>query len=356
MAKKAILLNTPARVKPGEGLQHLKENTPDEMRKYCAHNGYEIATELSAEQEFLYEKETVLATTILKIAEEGHEVVIVSAQQLAEQVQGDKIDLQLASLVSQNRLKSETLVHPCFVAPVGSNRRIWRYLSLPKFLDLLQSSCLHFTRIDEMQKFDAHEGISSTVAMKKYIEDVRQGVKPPPYPDMTPTQFVQMFGRADIDANLSKWFFVNCWHMSDHENFAMWKIYSEQFGVCIESQYENLRDCFTDLKWSYYSNKYKVYIGTVSYFNTETEFIRRDNVFWTLLSKRREYVYETELRCIISDYEQPSSVRPKVDLAKLINSIRVNPEAPEWYQQSIVDLCNKYGMGQKLITRSSLQL
>ena len=34
--------------------------------------------------------------------------------------------------------------------------------------------------------------------------------------------------------------------MNSFENFAMWKIYSDFFGVCIQSTYQDLFDCFED--------------------------------------------------------------------------------------------------------------
>ena len=142
--------------------------------------------------------------------------------------------------------------------------------------------------------------------------------------------------------------------MSEHENFAMWRVYSEQFGVCIETQYDDLKNCFMDQKWDYYASQNKIYIGKVDYIDSETQFIRRDNSFWTYLTKRREYSYENELRCVVIDWEQPNFVRPKVDLSRLIRKIRLNPEAPSWYQATVFDLCQKYGLDTGIIVPSAL--
>lgn len=40
--------------------------------------------------------------------------------------------------------------------PLNVDRRLWRYMSLLKFVDLLQRSCLWFTRLDRFQ--DPYEG------------------------------------------------------------------------------------------------------------------------------------------------------------------------------------------------------
>jgi Protein of unknown function (DUF2971) len=205
-----------------------------------------------------------------------------------------------------------------------------------------------------MKKFDASEGVSSTIAMKRIVQQVAENKIAPPIPEFTREEFLHFFGSSQSDDLLNKMHFINCWHMSEHENFAMWKIYSEQFGVCIESQFDDLKNCFVDQKWDYYANKSKIYIGRVDYIDSETQFIEKGNSFWTYLTKRREYSYEHELRCVVLESSQPSFVRPKIDLLRLIRKIRLNPEAPSWYRATVVDICQKYGIDRNLVVSSAL--
>jgi hypothetical protein len=353
MATKAILLNTldftdrPKDPAPIAVLLH-------EMKEYCKRNNYTVIAEVNSQQKFIYEKNTPLAKLILENSTGADDIVIVKLGKNYEQVEGDTIDPELTRLVSENRLRTEQIEHPCVAPPKDGNTRIWRYLNLPKFVDLLQSSSLHFTRVDEMRKYDASEGVSSTLAMKRLIQQVAENKIESPIPELTREQFLRIFNSSQSDDLLNRVHFINCWHMSEHENFAMWKVYSEPFGVCIESRYDDLKNSFVDQKWDYYANKHKIYIGKVEYIDSETQFIRRDNSFWTYLSKRREYSYENELRCVVTEWDQPSFARPKVDLSRLIRKIRLNPEAPSWYHATVVDLCQRYGFNPSAIVPSAL--
>lgn len=353
MATKAILLNTldftdrPRDPAPIEVLQL-------EMKEYCKRNNYIVIAEVNSQQKFIYERNTTLSKLILENSNLADAIVIVKLGKNYEQIEGDTIDSDLSRLVSEKRLRTEPIEHPCVSPPNDGNARIWRYLNLPKFVDLLQSSSLHFTRIDDMRKSDPSEGVSSTIAMKRLIQQVAENKIDSPDPNLTREQFLQVYGGSKRDELLGKVDFINCWHMSEHENFAMWKVYSEPYGVCVESRYVDLKNCFVDEKWDFYGNKNKIYIGKVDYIDSETQFIRPDNSFWTNLSKRREYGYENELRCIASDWDQPSFVRPKVDLKRLIRSIRLSYEAPTWYFSTVADLCKRYGIDPNLIVRSTL--
>jgi Protein of unknown function (DUF2971) len=353
MVTKAILLNT------GDFTDRPKDPAPiavllQEMKEYCKRNNYTVVAEINSQQKFIFERNTPLARLIHESSTATDDVVIVRLGRIYEQVEGDTIDPDLTRLVSENRIRIEPIEHPCVSPPSDGNTSIWRYLSLPKFVDLLQSSSLHFTRVDEMRKFDPSEGVSSTLAMKRFVQRVAEHKIEPPISGMTHEQFAKFYGSTEVDDALVKMHFINCWHMSDHENFAMWKVYSETYGVCIESQFDDLKNSFVDQKWDYFSNKYKIYIGKVEYIDSETQFIRRDNSFWTYLSKRREYSYENELRCVLTESNQPNFVRPKVDLKRLIRKIRLNPEAPTWYHATIVDLCLKYGFNPSKIAPSAL--
>lgn len=356
MPVRAILLNTQDysdRPKDPQPVEVILQ----EMKEYCRRNNYQVIAEITSQQKYIYAKNTQISKLILENAASNDDIVIVKFGSNREQVEGDTIDSDLTRLVSEKRLRTEPIEHPCVSPPRQGNTRIWRYLSLPKFVDLLQTSCMHFTRVDEMRKYDSSEGTRLTIAMKRVIQQVAEKKIEPPIPNVTREQFLQMFGSSNSQAEdwLNKVHFINCWHMSDHENFAMWKVYSEPFGVCIESRFEDLKNCFVDKKWDYYANRHKIYIGRVEYIDSETQFIRGDNSFWSYLTKRREFSYENELRCVATEWDnQPSCIRPKVDLTRLIKSIRLNHEAPAWYFSTVADLCQRYGLDSKLLVRSAL--
>lgn len=229
MATKAILLNTldftdrPKNAAPMSVLLL-------EMKEYCKRNNYTVIAEVTSQQKFMYEKNTSLSKLVFENSTETDDIVIVKLGKNYEQIEGDTIDPDLSRLASENRLRTEGIEHPCVSPPNDGSTRIWRYLNLPKFVDLLQSSSLHFTRVDEMRKFDPSEGVSSTLAMKRVIQQVVENKIDSPIPELTREQFLQMSNSSQSDELLSKVHFINCWHMSEHENYAMWKVYSEPYG------------------------------------------------------------------------------------------------------------------------------
>ena len=103
---------------------------------------------------------------------------------------------------------------------------IWRYLDLPKFVSLLQTRRLYLARGDRFD--DPFEG-SLTLpdqARRDYLLSLAQ------------KQGIDAERMAQkVIPTLKKKTFIQCWHISDHESIAMWKIYSAR-GVGIALQTE----------------------------------------------------------------------------------------------------------------------
>ena len=87
-------------------------------------------------------------------------------------------------------------------SPDSENSRVLRYMDLPKFLDLIQTSELHFTRLDQLE--DPYEHAIQTAACRRRPSD-------------------------------SETMYVNCWVLSEYESAAMWTIYGGDSGVAVQS-------------------------------------------------------------------------------------------------------------------------
>jgi hypothetical protein len=124
-------------------------------------------------------------------------------------------------------------------APDG-DQPLWRYMDLPKFIDMLQRKSLWFTRLDQFA--DLYEGELTTPTADLFAERRRA------------TGF-----RGGI--NQEKWRkirCVNCWFTGSQESAAMWPIYAKDSGVALRSSIARLQDCFppevTGGSWAIYGS------------------------------------------------------------------------------------------------------
>lgn len=162
--------------------------------------------------------------------------------------------------------------HPAFQTP-SIKCTIWRYMSFAKFVWLLAHEKLYFARLD--QHGDWWEGLmpeSLDYDKQKYIR---------------------------FNA------YINCWHMNNRESDSMWKIYGNQNveTVAIKSTVGRLIE-------SLVKSSRSIHIGKIDYSERN---INKDNLYFPVTCKRKEFQHERELRlCLSSD----NSFNPP-DLSKL---------------------------------------
>lgn len=130
-----------------------------------------------------------------------------------------------------------------FAAPEASY--LWRYMSLGKFLSLIQNQTLYFSSIARLKRVERHEGryVHPKNACAAYrAEEKRLDEKCGEssfLPPLTPDQY-----RASAEEDFLHSLFVNCWHCADHESFAMWKVYALHEGVAIRTTAARLQSSF----------------------------------------------------------------------------------------------------------------
>ena len=144
-------------------------------------------------------------------------------------------------------------------------------------------------------------------------------------------------------------YFVNCWHSSEFESDAMWKIYADQSaGVAIKTDFASFSDSFVDDQI--------VYIGRVTYIDYNANFAPEGNSMGPLLYKRNHFQHEQEVRAILSasppiGHQEPGRM-VKVDLTKLIHEVRVSPLAPTWVSDLVTSMVSRYGLQAPVGTSS----
>jgi len=213
---------------------------------------------------------------------------------------------------------------------------IWRFMTLEKLLDLLQSQRLFFAPLRSMKDpFEGHMPRENRAWLLEQIGDQLVG---------------SGFAEGDIYKFLREIQFINCWHASTDESAAMWSLYSG--CVAIRTQFDTLQDCLA-------ATNLPITLGMVRYldFSQLGTAPKPPSVRITHL-KRRSFEHEKELRasicCPHRVHNEPLSGLPvPIDCKKLIRDVVVDPEAPSWISSVVQDVVKKYGFSFE-VKRSDL--
>ncbi len=191
---------------------------------------------------------------------------------------------------------------------------IWRYLTLPKFLSLLNCEQLYFSRYDKF--FDAQEGVLTDLD-KKFCDSI------------TP-RLSHKIGCV----------YINCWVISDVELYLMWLAYSSiDEGVAIKTTVGNLIDSLDS------KDERDIFISNVDYIDYQNQYtFDKSKGFVVLLApffcKGKYFQQENELRLVHIDFDLSceDSVFGKlfsVSLETLIDEIWISPKAEAWFANVI---------------------
>lgn len=231
--------------------------------------------------------------------------------------------------------------HPEFHEP-DINSLIWRYMTMGKFVSLLHTGSLFFSRIDILD--DAYEGRLPRPTYEMMSPNVRR-----------------------LYEQFRPYLVVNCWSMGEQESVALWDRYvGSGEGVAICSTFARLKDSFNnegDLA------NVRVHIGQVSYVDFTTHSLiggpddLAPNIYKPLLHKRRCFDFEHELRVVLIGCANDSlsqqcakigGVYVPVDLVALIGRLHVAPRSRSWLLAGVKSLASKYGLPENLVVTSDL--
>ncbi len=223
--------------------------------------------------------------------------------------------------------------HYCFQPPADENVKIWRCMDFTKYVSLLSSETLYFSRSDRFG--DPYEGATSHANTS-----LRQNVyKDKPIPK-------EMLEKYSIFAEwVRQWTYINCWHMNEYESAAMWKLYARiDEAVAIQSTYRKLKNCLSK----------NVLVGVVHYIDYETQWLPEGNTRWPFVHKRKSFEHERELRALIQDIpskdkftltgmsNNETGKTVPIDLNGLIESVLVFPNSPKWFSGLVKEITSKY--------------
>jgi hypothetical protein len=240
--------------------------------------------------------------------------------------------------------------HDAFEQPSNPRCFVWRYMSLPKLLDLVETSELFYASASLMP--DKFEGTITKRDLRSLRHDAKQAGQ-----DFAATGF------GSLMADVRRGTFLNCWCMHEIESDAHWRIYgSGDIGVAVRSSYDRLVRLTPECD----------NIGCVRYIDYDSARVLHGNVLATLMHKRREFAHELEVRLVRWITEEgrkltltgptttrlsrrdpslrsyPYGVRVKIDLDALIESIWISPYAPDWHAEAINSYLRRVGLDRRL--------
>lgn len=215
---------------------------------------------------------------------------------------------------------------------------IWRYMDIIKFLDLIQTQQLYFSNIENFN--DPYEGFVSSDYKKMELKNFKT---------IEEKNLYEIEKKEEL-----KNYFINCWHVNDYENVAMWKAYTDSNnGIAIKSTIGNLTVAIGEKNYKNKEYNRSVSFGKVEYIgelsDEEILKIKSKTIFndktKILLYKNISFEAENEVRLIIKK-ENTNNYYCKldVDINKLINEIYIIPTAPAYYRHIIEKLIEKYNI------------
>ena len=235
-------------------------------------------------------------------------------------------------------MPADTTTHPAFARrqPRDDSVKVWRYMDLLKFIVLLQSSSLHLARADTLGNL---EGMFSSVEEKSEDGQRRS--------DDDILDHVRKMSRHFI--------YASCWYSGDVENALMWRAYGTSDGVVVQSTYAKLRDSIDQRS----AEMPPVHIVPIRYHGYKGgSDISCLDLTERFTYKRHEFTSEKEIRVICQwNGQEETLLRElsqfvKVDLASLVESIRMHPGAPSWKRRAVYSLIRGYGLNCDVMASS----
>jgi hypothetical protein len=206
--------------------------------------------------------------------------------------------------------------------------KLYRYMGLSRFLDILRTKTLFFASADMFA--DPYEGSipvqdaitrfkSANPKASSRIEDYTQ-------PELL---------SSDPFQALTKWVKISCWYRSIHESESMWRLYNhgEKECIAISTTAGAVMNAITPYRIKPEYGSETVWLGNVKYLDYKKDRLPKVDDLNRFFYKRSCFKSEEEFRVAISlvkasEYvgDTPNKgIRVAVDIDQMIDSICVSP-------------------------------
>ena len=148
---------------------------------------------------------------------------------------------------------------------------LWRYMDLSKLVYMFEQKGLWLARADKFR--DRHEGRFPD-EMMSITENAYKGFSDD---DNSPVKDAD-----DFQDYLLKNTFISCWHLSEDEDMAMWKLYSkDKKGVAIKTDIQNFKDSFVN-------RDRNIFAGKIDYIDYENELFYEESDYNYIIKDLRK--------------------------------------------------------------------
>ena len=262
------------------------------------------------------------------------------------------------------------------ITPPEDDAILWRYMSLEKFVSILATRSLFFTRVDKFD--DPFEGFKPPLLTYMYESVINNAED---------TEKAGLESAVKAMENWHKYIVCNCWHQNKEESMAMWEKYQmRNSGIAIKTTMENLKNSLSD--------ELDVFIGQIKYSSPETyeakytfDYVSASlsdekPIYFPYFYKRKSFEYEHEVRLIIDtlplvkDYFNKhasdisletllqtgfpdvwaSGIPLTIDVETVIGEtgeIIISPYTEDWVTEAVRSVVRQYGFDFK-VNRSTL--
>lgn len=241
--------------------------------------------------------------------------------------------------------------HPAFPAPPQTEVSLWRYLDFDKFDWLVNSRRLFMPAAHFLG--DPLEGTSPAGHLKWWNLQVKNAISEEQRQVIEKNKKLLLSFANAFRPN----YYVSCWHMSELESKEMWQCYTKTpEAVAVRSSFRALRASLPAY----------VEIGMVRYINYATEQLPSLNMFEYIMHKSNGFSFEREVRAVAfppateglgSSHFQANHFEsetqkgflvfaPEIDIAHLVHSVVVHPNATSEFFAKITSACESAGLSK----------
>ena len=230
--------------------------------------------------------------------------------------------------------------------------KLWRYQDFAKFVSLLDSKKLFFTRADSFedpfegargfnfQKDAIYEEMKRFLHIKVKADFKSDGIGNPTDAEVEAELEKELATFTKEQEEKRKDYFVSCWHSNERESEGMWRLYTTAMnqGVSIQTTAERLCQ-------SIYHDGFEM--AEVKYISYSEPLKDNQTPIWY---KRDAFAHEQEVRVVIKDTTfKGNGMLVDVDLDMLIENVYVSPTAPTWLASLVRNVLLKYGIDKPVV-------
>ncbi|ENX41559.1 DUF2971 domain-containing protein [Acinetobacter sp. NIPH 2100] len=233
--------------------------------------------------------------------------------------------------------------------------KLWKFMDLIKFLNLVLTEQLHFQRINSFK--DTYEGYDQYF-YKNELSKVFPGEQ---------DQLKKLSEAIRFNS------YVSCWHSNEYESAAMWDLYASKNGsIAIESNLEALKESILEHPEMMFEFNNVTYIDYNKHEKTKAS-QQIDEIFRCQFYKRKSFKHENEYRVILRPFNNknnkgilnivtiarnqslevirstPVTMKAPVDIKKLIKKIYISPDTSEWETKTIISLLERINLDIEIV-------